>query len=300
MGHLTDGNRAAAGQGPGQLQSNGEGPGLIQQHLGLKLLRQGAAEGIEESNRIELLQLAQTRKRRTPNQLERVSAQGKNRKGPLRAKQLPGLIWGGAAQTHLHRQTALSIGQGPLANASSLAGRGAMAIGRHHQIHPQERGHRSQPKARVDRRLVLHRLQQHSHQILVLQDPAHGLIAPKPREISCCEGNLQVSGPITEFQAAKGRQGRHQGIPKPKPLQQTLAGMGQGVGPVAFPQCRSCEGIAELHLPARIRQGQGAQRPGRTGAIHPSAQGLGRCGAALGHGRNGTKKPQHDSVLRPR
>lgn len=134
MGHLPNKDRAAAPQGPGPLQGNRERTGLIKEHLRLEILRQGGREGIKKGHGGQLLQLPQPRQRGTPDQLEGIAAEGQDREGPLRAKQLPGLIGIRAPQPDLNRQTALPVRQTPVGNPTALPGGGAMPIGGHAKI----------------------------------------------------------------------------------------------------------------------------------------------------------------------
>ena len=82
----------------GQLQGHREGPRGVEQGVGLKHIRQGAGQGIEEGGAAELLQLAAAGRRRAPDQLKLLSAEGQHREGAFGAEQLPGLVGGAAAQ----------------------------------------------------------------------------------------------------------------------------------------------------------------------------------------------------------
>ena len=70
--------------------------------------------------------------------------------------------------------------------------------------------------------------------------------------------------------------------------------MGEGIGAAALEQHSGGQGIADLHLPASVRQGKGREGTGGARPIHQGPQnrfGLdhGDGGSARG---SGTKKPQ--------
>jgi hypothetical protein len=143
-------------------------------------------------------------------------------------------------------------------NPRGLTGGRAVTIRCHHQIQAGGDWRGEHPQAIGNGVLALNRRQQDLHQGAVLQDPAHGLITlPQPGQITRRKRDLKVGGPVTELQPPKRGQGWKQLIPKPQPLQQIPAGMGQGIGPIPTLKRGGFERITELDLPARIRQSQG-------------------------------------------
>jgi hypothetical protein len=122
-------------------------------------------------------------------------------------------------------------------------------------------------------------LQQQIHQGAVLPDPADGFpvaiaagggrLAPgPPAEVRPTELALAARALIPEFQAVEGSQLGLQGLPEAQAIEQALAGVGQGVGPLAPAQAGCIEGIVELNVPAHLGQGQGRQAAGGTGPMH--------------------------------
>ena len=95
VGAFADQQRPAPVQPARQVQGHRKGAGLIEQSVGLELIRQGAGQGVEKGHIAEFLPAATARGRGAPHQLEAPSPPGE---APRR--DLPGAA---TPRPHLHR-----------------------------------------------------------------------------------------------------------------------------------------------------------------------------------------------------
>ena len=289
-------------QPPGQQQLHGKGPRLLHQGIGLQVGRQGAGQGIEKAHIRQALQLATTSLGGTPDQLEAPASQGQHRKGALRSKQLPGLVFAAAPQLHLGGQTILAIGVLPHADAQGLAAGGEGAVGSHQQIPTGLLlagggcgGGAAEPQGH--RRIGGESIVQHFHQRPMGGDPAHcptggpiggaigGVTAPGG-QIGAAKTHLASDRQIRELQVGEGHHHRPQLGPEPQADQQQLAGMGEGVAPGGLQQLAAIEGVHQGYPPAGIGQGQGSQGPGGASPVDAGPQ-VRRAGGRRDQGGDG-------------